>query len=90
MAPAALLREMLRERQLTPLMLAGHCVRAEKADRHSVEGALTLIRAVLDRQPLTEETAVMIAAGTGISVQMWRNAEQLYRDGLAAGKTDVT
>jgi plasmid maintenance system antidote protein VapI len=40
--------------------------------------------------PLSERTAHRLAAGTGIPAKLWLNLERAYRDGLAAGKTDVS
>ena len=89
LAPAALLREVMSERGWTELTLAAKCATAP-GSRWNTPAALARVRAVLDRQPFTEEIAVMIAAGTGTAVSFWLNAERIYREALAAGKTDVT
>lgn len=84
-APAEMLAEWMREHGLTRGMLARRCGRGE-AD---VKAAL-LIRDVLDRKPLLEAHAEMLAQGTDVSARFWLNLERDYRDGLAAGRTDFS
>jgi hypothetical protein len=89
MAPAALLGEWLAVRGMSPQSLAIACACHDMADETYLV-ALERIRGVLDRQPYGDDTAEMLGRGTSASAHTWRNAERLYRDGLAAGKTDVT
>lgn len=37
-------------------------------------------------EPITEDIAARLYAGTGIFTKFWLNLEKRYRDGLAAGK----
>lgn len=85
LAPAAILREWLKENHLSPEVLAVACGgRARKAT------ALELIREVLDRKPLTELNAQCVALGTNVPARFWLALEHNYRAGLAAGLTDTT
>lgn len=84
-APAATLREWLRENGISPPVLA-----VAALGRRRKGEALPLIEDVLARKPLLEAHAVVLAAGTGVPAVFWRNLEASYRAGLAAGLEDVT
>jgi hypothetical protein len=84
-APSALLTALMTEQRLTRGMLAARCGRGE-AD---IKAAL-IIGDVMDRRPLLDSHAEMLARGTGTPASFWLNAERTYRDGLAAGLTDTT
>ena len=47
------------------------------------------IQSVLNREPMSEFTAMVLSKGTGISARFWLALEHNYRAGLAAGLTDV-
>lgn len=85
LAPAALLRSWLKEQAMTEDELAVGCWPAADPDT-----AQRAIEAALAKEPLTEEYLAAIATGTRTSITTWRNAERIYREGLAAGKKDVT
>jgi hypothetical protein len=79
-APAATLTDWLEENGVTADELAVACVGAEHKDM-----ALRRIQRVLQRQPLDDISAEILARGTGASAILWRNLEHNYRAGLAAG-----
>ena len=85
LAPAAALREWKAENNLSTRVLAVAAVGRKRADE-----AAKLITEVLERKPLTEVHARILAKGTGISESFWRNYEHNYRAGLAAGLKDCT
>jgi hypothetical protein len=85
LAPAALLAEWMEEHDLSRGQLAIRCGRGI-AD---LKAAL-IIGDVLDRKPLLPSYAEMLERGTGISAAFWLNYERNYREGLAAGRKDVT
>lgn len=85
LAPAACLREWMAENNLSVHVLATAAVGRAHADE-----AARLIAEVLERKPLTEQHARILARGTGISESFWRNYEHNYRAGLAAGLKDCT
>jgi plasmid maintenance system antidote protein VapI len=84
-APSELLAEWMADHGQTRAMLARGCGRGV-AD---IKAAL-IIRDVLNREPLTAACAEMLEAGTGITAAYWLRFERSYRNGLAAGLTDVT
>jgi len=85
LAPAVCLREWMREHGLTARVLAVAAVGRDHADP-----AETLVTEVLERKPLTELHARILAMGTGIPASFWRGYEANYRAGLAAGLKDCT
>lgn len=85
LAPAATLREWMRERGMTRGALARCCGRGG-AD---IKAGL-IIRDVLDREPLLESHAEILERGTGVSAAFWLNSERVYRADLAAGRKDTT
>jgi plasmid maintenance system antidote protein VapI len=85
LAPAATLREWMKENGLTPGELAVACL-----GRQGKSKALALIEDVLSRKPLTREHATMLWRGTGVASSFWLGFEHNYRAGLAAGLTDVS
>ena len=80
LAPAAALAEWMRENGTSTDRLSAYC-----ASRAGV-----LIREVLNREPLAEEHAAILALGTGISAQFWLRYESNYRADLARGAKDTT
>jgi hypothetical protein len=74
LAPAATLRSALTDRSIKV-----------RRGRHG-----RLIREVLAREPLTAKHADALWAVTGVPARFWLNHERIYRDGLAAGLSDVT
>ncbi len=85
LAPAATLREWMRENGLSVRVLA-----VAAAGKWHKGAAAEVIQEVLDRKPLTEEHAKVLARGTGIPASFWAGFEHNYRAGLAAGLADVT
>jgi hypothetical protein len=84
-APAATLADYLAEQRMPPEALARAAGRGESDVK-----ALLLIREVLDRKPLGEAHAEVLERGTSAPAAFWLRHEHLYRDALAAGKTDTT
>lgn len=79
MRPGVILEEEMRERHISKRMTA----RVIRVDVDTLEG-------LLDG---TVEITEAIAAGLarlGISSQFWLNLERNYREGLAAGKKDIS
>jgi len=86
-APAAPLRELLRDGHLTVRQLAAAAtLMCPVSDSQAAE----MIEAVLNREPLTERHAALLEAGTCIPARFWLSFEHNYRSGLAAGLTDTT
>jgi len=85
-APGVILAEWLEKHHLTRVGLAVQC--AEGRPDYLPE--LVRVRAVLNREPMTNEDAVMLARGTGTDIMFWLRAEETYRDGLAAGLEDLS
>lgn len=85
MAPAAILKAWMGEHDITLESLA-----AARPISVSAEAAQAMINEVLAKQPLSGLHAVVLDACTGVSEATWLNAERIYREGLAAGKKDVT
>jgi hypothetical protein len=85
-APAATLREWMKQKNVTRGALARQCGRGLAADLK----ASLIIAGVLNREPLAESHAEMLERGTGIPVRAWLNLERGYRADLAAGRTDTT
>jgi plasmid maintenance system antidote protein VapI len=83
MRPGVILREMMDDSGMSVRMIAKIA---------GLEPAL--IEGVLDGSvPITDPISERLACGTAplrVSAQFWRNAEKLYRDGLAAGKKDIS
>ena len=84
-APAATLREWMKQKGLTCGQLARQCGRGE-AD---IKAGL-IIRDVLNREPLLESHAETLERGTGVPARVWLNLERGYRADLAAGRIDTT
>jgi hypothetical protein len=85
-APAEHLREWIEENGVSPRLIAT-CWSREQERK---DAALALVQEVLDRKPLTEAHAAVLARGTHIPERMWLGLEHNYRAGLAAGLKDVT
>lgn len=83
-APAAPLTSWLREHRMTAATLAR---RADKGDAGLK--AHLCIRDVLAREALLPAHADVLEAGTGIPASFWLRFEQMYREGLAAGKLEL-
>lgn len=85
-APARVLRFCMDEHHFSPAILAHAC----GADADHLGEALALIQEVLDRKPLTEVHAALLARGTFVPEQFWLSLERGYRNDLAAGRKDTT
>jgi hypothetical protein len=85
LAPAVVLRHWIRETGVPARTIA---FVAGGRERHGE--ALVLVQEVLDRKPLTEAHAAVLARGTHVLARMWLALEHNYRAGLAAGLKDVT
>lgn len=82
-APAAALRDLMREQDLTVPMLSS-AVAEERRDE-----VAQLIQDVLGREPVRVVHAAALAAATGIMPGFWLELERAYRDGLGDGYVDV-
>lgn len=78
-APAGTLAECFEERGWTLAEAAAKCGLP-----------VATLYAVLRREPLTDEVAAKIAAGTGTSEQFWLNYERQYRSDLQRGRKDTS
>jgi hypothetical protein len=85
LSPAATLREWMDVNGVSTRLIATASVRREDRD-----AATQMIQDVLDRKPLTEKCAEILARGTFVPARFWLALEHNYRAGLAAGLTDVT
>lgn len=79
--PGETIREYMQEHNLSVGQLSIYC----NLD-------VNVLNAWLRRVPLpiTERHAEALERGTGIPASFWRNLERNYREGLAAGKEDVS
>lgn len=85
LAPSACLREVMFERAEDEITLAVNaCANGAEPE------ALDLLRSVLRKEPYGPDTAQVLEQATGIPHQFWLTFERIYREGLAAGKTDIT
>jgi hypothetical protein len=82
-APSDTLDDWFGESGLTASDAAARC------DERAVAAKLA-IRDVLERKPLTQYHADLLAEVTGISARLWLKRESDYRRDLAAGRKDVT
>jgi hypothetical protein len=87
LAPAATLREWMREQGVSAGLIAATYAPRDDLRR---DAALRMVGEVLTRQPLTEDHAAVLARGTPIPARMWLALEHNYRAGLSAGLKDVT
>jgi hypothetical protein len=76
LAPKSTLIELLEHRGMSP---TGH---GDEVDE--------VIADVLAIRDLTSRHAEVLGTLFGISEEFWVNFERIYRDGLRAGKTDLT
>jgi len=83
-APALVLAEWLEEYGMSVTVVAATAV-----GRRHRDFAAAKIQAVLDREPLTEECADILARGTRVPARFWLGLEHNYRAGLAAGLIDT-
>lgn len=100
-APAETLKEWLQE-NLGPLPLGRNksilvspgsgpqILASMSAPREQRTEAAAAIQGVLNREPLTENVANLLQAGTKIPARFWLALEHNYRVGLAAGKVDAS
>lgn len=79
-SPGETLRDWIDENGLTPRVTARLC----QMDAHELE------RILCGQRHVTPKVAAKLAAGTQIPARLWLNLERAYRDGLAAGKVDVS
>jgi plasmid maintenance system antidote protein VapI len=77
-SPGEMLQEWMNERNLSPETLAVGC----NAPRAT---SVAYIQAVLDRVPMSELTASIIAEATQTTSRLWLALEHNYRAGLARG-----
>jgi hypothetical protein len=88
LAPAAHLREWMQTQipgmHLTTFALI--CA-GRGGDR---DKALPAIQDVLDRRPLTDVHARLLARGTGVPERFWLSLERGYRRDLELGRKDTT
>lgn len=90
MAPAVHLREWLEENGLTPAT-ASAAVSGSRQRHPEAHAAVQLImQGVLDKVPIDGHVADLLERVTQIPSRMWLALEHNYRDGLAAGKKDIT
>jgi hypothetical protein len=88
LAPAGTLEEWMDDNGYSTEALASACA---GDDPRRWQEAVTMIRDVLARRPLTQAHAALLAHAPGMpSAQFWVNFEADYRAGLAAGLTDVS
>jgi hypothetical protein len=86
-APAEHLREWMEDNGVKPRLIAAIW---SGRDEERKTAALALVQDVLDRKPLTETHAAVLARGTFIPARFWLGLEHNYRAGLAAGLKDMT
>jgi plasmid maintenance system antidote protein VapI len=79
-SPGETLRDWMEENHLSVRVTAKLCV-MEPGELQRVLNA---------KRRITPTVAAKLAAGTNIPAQLWLNLERVYRDGLAAGKTDTS
>lgn len=79
-SPGETLRDWMEENHLSARITAGICLLEPK----DIEGILS------GRRKITKDLAAHLARGTQISASLWLNLERAYRQGLAAGKKDVS
>lgn len=84
-APSETLKEYMEDLGLKPEYLAVMVVGRDRKNE-----VLPLIVDVLERRPLGDAHAALLAKATGVSEVFWRNLEHNYRVGLAAGKKDIS
>jgi hypothetical protein len=88
MAPAATLHEWMDVNGVSARLIVAASVRRD--DQEGRAAAVQMIEDVLERKPLTEKCAEILARGTFVPARFWLALEHNYRAGLAAGLTDVT
>ena len=86
-APAEHLREWMEDNGVKPRLIAAIW---SGRDEERKTAALALVQEVLDREPLTEAHAAVLARGTFIPARFWLGLEHHYRTDLAAGLKDMT
>lgn len=74
-APGEILQEWMDDAGYPHEVLAARC----SMDIHT-------LRAILTGGRISDDLADHLAQGTGIRAVVWRRLEQMYRDGLRAGK----
>lgn len=79
-APGETLREVIDQSDLSNSALAEACGHMPIEMLHGI---------LAGDVEITEEIAMSLNTGTGISVQLWLNLERAYRAGLAAGKPRI-
>lgn len=79
-SPGSCIREWIEEHGETIPVTARRC----KIDRVTFEDIVN------GTMPIDDHLALRIAVGTGTSARFWVNLERNYRDGLAAGRKDVS
>lgn len=87
MRPGVHLREMMDYSGLTGSLGVKSVARLSGLDVSVVEGILT------GKTRITKKIAAHLAAGAApllISAQFWLNLERQYREGLKAGKADIS
>lgn len=87
MKPGVILRDMMDDSGLKGDMGVRVVSKLSGLERKVVEGILS------GKQRITKPIAARLATGTqplAISAQFWLNLEKSYRDGLKAGKVDLS
>lgn len=85
--PGVILRDMMDDSGLVGRMGVRMVARLANLDEETVEGILS------GKRRITKQIAARLATGTqplAISAQFWLNLERAYRDGLKAGKKDIS
>lgn len=79
-SPGETLRDWLDENGLTPRVAARACGLSPETFDGILRGTARIVPGIADK----------LQRGTMISARLWLNLERAYREGLAAGKTDVS
>lgn len=77
------LAEWLNDHSISPRVAAARLPHEDRAD------AVVALTGVLNDDPVTYDTALLMDRITGIPTRFWLAFEHNYREGLAAGKSVV-
>jgi len=77
--PGETLMDWMTEGRVHPITMSGICGLPVDAIEGIIDGSVEI----------TPEIAEGLFRGTKISAQLWLNLEKAYRDGLAAGKSEL-
>lgn len=91
--PGLSIQEVLDEHGVSRRLLARMCcpcIRGEVGTNRCCV-SVEQIDGIIDRgEPLTEQVAVAVSRLPAPGPQFWMNLERIYRDGLDAGKPDIS